>query len=126
MRSKTTEVKITDVTSNVRPIRDLKWPLGMVFDGGAADIELLRITFLPDEFIKYVHNYLDLIKQLKSGKQSLYKVQIVEAQMKEFYVPRSSEGEVLFYVDELCRDNAPLNANAAGFSRKVRSVSKLS
>jgi len=104
----------------------------MVFDGGADDIQLLKDTYDSDRFVGHLDAYLDLTKQIRIKKRTLYKVQIVESQLKNIIVPVESaisrdeqEGDAKFYVDQLYRDDQPLNIQAVGFSRALRSVSKI-
>lgn len=123
MRTKSSKKQV----NNILPIKKVQWPLGMVFDGGADDIELLRTTIPTAEFVQYLHYYLDLIKQLKAGKQQLFKVQIIEAQTKQIFVPAASNdnGEVLFHLNDLYKEEAPLNLPPIGFARSTRTIVKI-
>jgi hypothetical protein len=107
----------------------IRWPAGLVFDGGADDIELLRCTYLPGPFVEHLNAYLDLTKQIRTNSRTLYKVQVVESQIKNVIVPAqpdSDDGDILFYVNELYSGkDEPLNIAMSGFSRKVRGISKV-
>lgn len=109
--------------------RQINWPAGLVFDGGADDIDLLKSHYPPGPFVEHLDAYLDLTKKIRTRNRTLYKASVVESQIKTIIVPagpESSDGDILFYIDALYNGkDEPLNIKSDGFSRKVRGISML-